>query len=670
MIRSRFLTPAAWFFLASALFLAVPVFAQCPPKTVLPVDSSSVNGRAPSVRYRSIHTVYLITSADMAAGYFPPGNTVTGIGWHYATAPGVAGSGTLTVYLQNTTDTTFSKSTSFTAALSGMTMVHSAGTALPNSTTPFDITFSGGSPFTYTGGGVYVAFDWSYPAGTLSTTATINTNVALVGGIESSQSTTATPASDTLTAASTRPETRFATSVANDGGVETVYTYGLLPNPVVGPQVVRASVVNRGTSSISNLPVTLNVTGANPFTDTVMVPFLASCTGQTTVSFAPFSPASLGTDSVTVSIPADSNPTNNAKTVAQIVTLNRYSYAYPGSSRESLSLGITNNTTGEITSKFTTLASTQIDSATVEFVGPAPSVTYQISIRADNGAGGPGAQLYVDPFNRTPTAAGVTTARLVSPVVVPAGNFYVGVFQSSTVPLNLAFNYEVPLGVGEFYLSTAAGGFTDMSAVGYTFRIPLGAVLGACVNQMTVDVTPNADFACVGNSLTFSAGAANATGSVTYQWLENGVEIPSATSSNLTVTKNAAGSFPYNCRVTDDAGCTNIVDPTNSSGTWGASPAEATGLVFAPDKQTLGWSPAFGATRYDLVRGEVAQLPVGPGGGDEQCFPDIAGTSTIDASVPLSGSGYWYVLRAENACGAGTYGSQSNGTPRITMTCP
>jgi len=187
---------------------------------------------------------------------------------------------------------------------------------------------------------------------------------------------------------------------------------------------------------------------------------------------------------------------------------------------------------------------------------------------------------------------------------------------------------------------------------------------------MTVDVTPNAGFACSGNSITFTAGTANATGGLTYQWTENGIDIPGATSSTLTVTKNAAIAFPYNCRVTDDAGCT-IVDPSSSTGSWATiPPSETDGLVFGSDKQTLSWNAAPGASRYDMLRGEIAQLPVGPGGGDEQCFADIAATSTNDGSIPLSGSGYWYDLRAENACGAGAFGFQSNGGPRLTTTCP
>src|SRR5262245_32235536 len=77
--------------------------------TVLATDgSTSGNARAPSSRYRGAKTVYLITAAELAAAGMPNGASPSAIGWHYSTAPGVAPTnGTLIVYLQNTTDTTF-----------------------------------------------------------------------------------------------------------------------------------------------------------------------------------------------------------------------------------------------------------------------------------------------------------------------------------------------------------------------------------------------------------------------------------------------------------------------------------------------------------------------------------------------------------------------------------
>lgn len=49
---------------------------------------------------------------------------------------------------------------------------------------------------------------------------------------------------------------------------------------------------------------------------------------------------------------------------------------------------------------------------------------------------------------------------------------------------------------------------------------------------------------------------------------------------------------------------------------------------------------------------------------------DLPGTTLSDATVPAPGAGFWYLSRGKNACGNGTYGTQSNGTPRTTTTCP
>jgi hypothetical protein len=88
------------------------------------------------------------------------------------------------------------------------------------------------------------------------------------------------------------------------------------------------------------------------------------------------------------------------------------------------------------------------------------------------------------------------------------------------------------------------------------------------------------------------------------------------------------------------------------------------------DKATYSWSAVPFATRYDVVRGSVGAFPVGPGGGDEVCFDDLAGPTVSDATVPAPNTGFWYLSRGENTCGNGTYGTQSNATPRTSTTCP
>jgi len=71
----------------------------------------------------------------------------------------------------------------------------------------------------------------------------------------------------------------------------------------------------------------------------------------------------------------------------------------------------------------------------------------------------------------------------------------------------------------------------------------------------------------------------------------------------------------------------------------------------------------------------MRDLPVGPGGGDETCFPDLAGTSSPDGTVPAPGDAFWYLVRGKNACaGAGTYGFEAQHSvptvERVSTSCP
>jgi len=100
-------------------------------------------------------------------------------------------------------------------------------------------------------------------------------------------------------------------------------------------------------------------------------------------------------------------------------------------------------------------------------------------------------------------------------------------------------------------------------------------------------------------------------------------------------------------------------------------PGAITGDLFGADKATYSWVAAAGASVYDVVRGPLSALPVGPGGGDEICLGSTVTTSSMDESNPDEGAGVFYVVRGRNACTApGTYGFGSGGTERVTQTCP
>jgi hypothetical protein len=105
-------------------------------------------------------------------------------------------------------------------------------------------------------------------------------------------------------------------------------------------------------------------------------------------------------------------------------------------------------------------------------------------------------------------------------------------------------------------------------------------------------------------------------------------------------------------------------------GTTIAPPAETQNLAAAADKSTYTWSEASDATAYDVVRGDVAALPVGSSAGGEVCFENLSAPALVDPVPPAPSRGFWYLSRARNPCGPGPLGAQSDGTMRVTTACP
>lgn len=101
-----------------------------------------------------------------------------------------------------------------------------------------------------------------------------------------------------------------------------------------------------------------------------------------------------------------------------------------------------------------------------------------------------------------------------------------------------------------------------------------------------------------------------------------------------------------------------------------ALPPDASMLTFLGDGVTLRWSNSGLSTVRRVVRGLVGELPVGSGVSETCLEPGLAGSSTTDAAVPQPGSAFWYHSSETNACGVGTYGNASDGTPRLTTACP
>ena len=233
---------------------------------------------------------------------------------------------------------------SWTNAITSMTEVHKDSLSIPNSAGAYTVTFKGGSAFTYSGNGVYVACEYSNSTSNLSSanttiSTTANTVVKNIGGQDSlnlilaltgisKNNTNILPT--TLTSTNQRPETRFGSSSLKDSvEVSAVYALGKIA-PSFTSSSISALIINHSGISHS-YPVTLKVkeqkTNVIRYTTTQNVTVDANDTQL--ITFTGWSPSLIETDSLIVSIPVQANENvvnNNSNYYIQKVTESIISY--------------------------------------------------------------------------------------------------------------------------------------------------------------------------------------------------------------------------------------------------------------------------------------------------------------------------------------------------------
>ena len=100
-------------------------------------------------------------------------------------------------------------------------------------------------------------------------------------------------------------------------------------------------------------------------------------------------------------------------------------------------------------------------------------------------------------------------------------------------------------------------------------------------------------------------------------------------------------------------------------------PDEVTQLE-ALSKSVFAWDAVPGndpTVAYDVPRGLLpVGLPVGVG--QDSCIgQSLPSTAASDGGIPTPGTAFWYLVRAVNACSAGSYGDTSVEAPRVTEVC-
>ena len=277
---------------------------------------------------------------------------------------------------------------------------------------------------------------------------------------------------------------RFVVQVATDAAVTKLY--GLEQLPAGQSYTYSALVSNPGTATLTNLTVTLTVSGANSTTLTQQVATLQPG-ATTTVRFGPVLLAAAGTNTVQVSIPADGNTQNNSQTGTTRVAAGSgsapaaFSFISPAEAFYN-AFGDVPNSSG-----------TAFTSAYCAAITPTSSFTFTtVQARLDYGSELIGQQVYGVLYTLggtqlgrsatyTLTAADLNTTHsfaLQQPVAAAAGTrVLVGLAQvvTNVAYYPLATQYEDPSRLGTYYRVPVSAGGAVQTILTYADRLSLEA---------------------------------------------------------------------------------------------------------------------------------------------------------------------------------------------------
>jgi hypothetical protein len=225
-----------------------------------------------------------------------------------------------------------------------MTLVHDDSLIIPKTAGAYNVTFKNGSAFTYTGSGIYVAWEYSQSAASLSTnnttvSTTANTSIKGVNGVDSvkyllsfiARSDTNTTGLQTrLVSTNVRPETRLGSSALQDSvAVLSVYALGNTAPAFTADSI--SALIQNYTNGSQDYPVTLTVrdvkTSSVRYTQTINITVPAN--SKQVVLFTGWSPTAVEKDSIIVSVPSQTNENvvnDNFGTYVQNVTNSIVSY--------------------------------------------------------------------------------------------------------------------------------------------------------------------------------------------------------------------------------------------------------------------------------------------------------------------------------------------------------
>ncbi|HQY20913.1 MAG TPA: hypothetical protein PLX80_08740 [Ignavibacteria bacterium] len=463
--------------------------------TVLNDDGTHSRHSAPQSLFRYARCYFLILASEMQASGFPSNVNITSLGYNYKYGTDLAAKGFLKVYFQNTSDITNNKSLNWNSAVQGMSLVHADTLQFQTPPGIFDIHLDSSENFIYTGGGIYVAFEYSNPGGPLA----VVSNVVWANVIQPNPILKSSQSDDSLRVIATgtsnlRPETRFGCSLSDIVRTGPVYSMGMTGISLGSDSNFIKTVINHVRSEEDTILVTTSVKRISDgfvkhlFIDTVQSENIESII----ITNKYLLESETGSDSILVNAFCSNEEitgNNNSFYINKITphSWNHYITSMPPAGGVGLSVG-----TGDYVARFHTPSEIKICAADLSFFaltgfGYSP---YKVIFYAADGPGGlPGTLLHKSPLRISPAGSTGNIKRstyiLDSALTIGEGYYYAGYSQTDARNLRVSYQTEDPIRTGEFFYKQPAGGgswieFGDISP--YRFDIAPRTFLSLSLN--------------------------------------------------------------------------------------------------------------------------------------------------------------------------------------------
>ena len=534
-----------------AVLMSYFVFGQATVYTEAPpFDNGTSSNRAPNgtSAHAFMRGCVLVLQSELTG--IAANSTLTSFGFTMNTGTNLtAVTGNFTLYLENSPDVAFSKSTTFATAIAPMTSVYASVMTIPTTASSTSVTVTLSTPFTYTGGALYVAYDWA-SAGPFDLTAAVYrcNYQGLTIGAATGASGSAAPA--TLGTTNFRPCFLFgvANTYSNDVQVLGTEALGRVANVLGTAQNVKAVIKNGSNTTLTNIGVNLNITGANPFLNTQNISSLASG-AVTTVTFTTYTPTSPGLSSMSVTVSSDQNNANNLSTYSQSVTCSDWSQIPATGVYNNGGIGfptgtgiIANYFLNPVTSTLTALAAAISTAASVP-----GSVGYGVLLSST------GAIIATtNTITLTSAMMGIwVTYNFALPQnLSPNTAYYFGFAQTTAAVFAMATISSPYVPANIYYSTTLTGGAMAVQNqnLGY---LGIDAVFGHTAN-ITVASTPTS--MCLGGCATI-----NALGTTNYTWSIGSTSVGITVCPTVTTTYSVIGTNTFGCN--SSAAITLTVNP-------------------------------------------------------------------------------------------------------------